>query len=179
MGDYNRGGRFGGKKSGGNFKGRRGSNDRDEDRPTMHQAVCNDCGNDCEVPFRPTGERPIFCSDCFKNKDDSSRGRDSRPRFENKRPNQFTGTRNTENLGKYLEQINVTLNKILQALSPVLTTRIKEIEASKTKQSKITQKKEIDTNAINSLVAAAIDNKTKKKTATKKSVAKKKKKKKK
>ncbi len=26
----------------------------------MHSAVCDDCGKRCEVPFRPTGDKPIF-----------------------------------------------------------------------------------------------------------------------
>jgi CxxC-x17-CxxC domain-containing protein len=28
-------------------------------------AVCDECGDNCEVPFRPTGERPVLCSACF------------------------------------------------------------------------------------------------------------------
>ena len=31
----------------------------------MYQAVCADCRKDCEVPFKPTGERPIYCKECF------------------------------------------------------------------------------------------------------------------
>ena len=30
------------------------------------KAVCADCGNECEVPFKPTGGRPVKCNDCFK-----------------------------------------------------------------------------------------------------------------
>ena len=32
----------------------------------MHRAICSDCGDACEVPFRPTGSKPIYCSNCFK-----------------------------------------------------------------------------------------------------------------
>ncbi len=32
----------------------------------MFPAVCEECGQACEVPFRPTGARPVFCSNCFK-----------------------------------------------------------------------------------------------------------------
>ena len=36
---------------------------------TMHPAVCGDCGASCEVPFKPTEGRPVFCKDCYaKNK---------------------------------------------------------------------------------------------------------------
>ncbi len=31
----------------------------------MHKAVCGKCGKDCEVPFRPSGDRPVFCNECF------------------------------------------------------------------------------------------------------------------
>jgi len=31
----------------------------------MHPAVCAQCGVDTMVPFRPSGERPVYCSDCF------------------------------------------------------------------------------------------------------------------
>ncbi len=55
----------------------------------MHKAVCDNCGKDCQVPFRPTSGKPIYCSDCFESKrgSDSERsgGRNfDRPRFEEK-----------------------------------------------------------------------------------------------
>jgi CxxC-x17-CxxC domain-containing protein len=31
----------------------------------MHKAVCSDCGKDCEVPFKPTEGRPVYCRECF------------------------------------------------------------------------------------------------------------------
>ena len=31
----------------------------------LHRAVCADCRKDCEVPFKPTGERPTYCKECF------------------------------------------------------------------------------------------------------------------
>lgn len=31
----------------------------------MHPAVCASCGAETEVPFEPTGERPVYCSDCY------------------------------------------------------------------------------------------------------------------
>ena len=37
------------------------------DRPPreMHPAVCAQCGTDTMVPFRPRGDKPVYCSDCF------------------------------------------------------------------------------------------------------------------
>ena len=31
----------------------------------MFPAVCNSCGKDCEVPFQPRQDRPVYCSDCY------------------------------------------------------------------------------------------------------------------
>ena len=27
--------------------------------------VCAECGNEAKVPFKPSGDRPIYCSECF------------------------------------------------------------------------------------------------------------------
>jgi CxxC-x17-CxxC domain-containing protein len=32
----------------------------------MTKTVCNDCKQDCEVPFKPTEGRPVYCRDCFQ-----------------------------------------------------------------------------------------------------------------
>ncbi|MBF0254726.1 MAG: hypothetical protein HQL11_06365, partial [Candidatus Omnitrophica bacterium] len=32
---------------------------------TWYEAVCSACGKLCEVPFQPTGERPVYCKVCF------------------------------------------------------------------------------------------------------------------
>ncbi len=41
----------------------------------MHPAVCAECGVETTVPFRPRGDRPVYCSDCFsKMRDTSPRG---------------------------------------------------------------------------------------------------------
>lgn len=33
----------------------------------MHKAVCAACGVECEVPFAPRGDRPVYCDQCFAN----------------------------------------------------------------------------------------------------------------
>lgn len=33
----------------------------------MHKAVCAACGAECEVPFAPRGDRPVYCDQCFAN----------------------------------------------------------------------------------------------------------------
>lgn len=40
-----------------------------ERRPReMYSAVCAECGRTAQVPFQPTGARPVYCSDCFQGK---------------------------------------------------------------------------------------------------------------
>ena len=31
----------------------------------MHDAVCAQCGKECQVPFEPKEDRPVYCSECF------------------------------------------------------------------------------------------------------------------
>ncbi|PKK81557.1 MAG: DNA-directed RNA polymerase [Thermoplasmata archaeon HGW-Thermoplasmata-2] len=31
----------------------------------MTKAVCSDCGKECEVPFKPTEGKPVYCRDCY------------------------------------------------------------------------------------------------------------------
>ncbi|MFA4871538.1 MAG: CxxC-x17-CxxC domain-containing protein [Patescibacteria group bacterium] len=76
-GGFNRG--FGGGKSFGNEKRFGG---RDGGKPAMYKATCSECGASCELPFKPTGDRPVFCRDCF-GKQGGGGGR----------PNKFGGER--------------------------------------------------------------------------------------
>ncbi len=31
----------------------------------MHSVVCAEWGKDATVPFKPRGDRPVYCSDCY------------------------------------------------------------------------------------------------------------------
>ena len=39
----------------------------------MHKAVCAECKKECEVPFKPSSDRPIYCKECFSKRKDSGR----------------------------------------------------------------------------------------------------------
>ena len=59
------GGRDSGSKSYGGFRSDFGS-DRSFSRPReMHKATCADCKSECEVPFKPTEGKPVYCRECF------------------------------------------------------------------------------------------------------------------
>ena len=40
----------------------------------MHSVTCAQCGKDAEVPFRPRGDRPVYCSDCYNQVRESGGG---------------------------------------------------------------------------------------------------------
>ena len=122
MGNFNRGRKFGGGGSRGrpDFRGPRGfgrGSDRDSDRPEgprrrdrdfvkdMHTVICDKCGTECEVPFKPTAGKPVYCSDCFRKGEGS--GSESR------------GSGNAGNFDpvkKEFEKLNKKLDKIMEAL---------------------------------------------------------------
>ena len=35
-------------------------------RRQMFPATCAECGKATEVPFEPRGDRPVYCSDCYR-----------------------------------------------------------------------------------------------------------------
>ncbi|MBP7088461.1 MAG: hypothetical protein KBB01_04095 [Candidatus Omnitrophica bacterium] len=43
---------------------RRSQNDGPRER-SFTRAICADCNKECEVPFKPSGDRPVYCSECF------------------------------------------------------------------------------------------------------------------
>lgn len=53
---------FGGGRSYGRDRGRRDDNFRER---SMTKVICAECGNECEVPFKPTADRPVYCRECF------------------------------------------------------------------------------------------------------------------
>ncbi|MEF8879290.1 MAG: CxxC-x17-CxxC domain-containing protein [Candidatus Thermoplasmatota archaeon] len=32
----------------------------------MHEVTCSDCGKQTEVPFKPDGDRPVYCRECYQ-----------------------------------------------------------------------------------------------------------------
>jgi len=61
------GGGYGGRSGGGGYGGRSGGGRRDDRPREMFDAKCGDCGNDCQIPFKPKDDRPVYCRECFQN----------------------------------------------------------------------------------------------------------------
>ncbi len=100
--DYRRSGRSSDRSS-------RRDSGRSSFEKRMHEVTCDKCGQSCEVPFKPTGGKPVYCSDCFRkeggSESQSSSRRESRPRQESNRPS------------AEFQQINAKLDKILEVLN--------------------------------------------------------------
>ena len=130
MRNFNRGNnRFGG---GRDFKRRDFGRRDSSDRFTMHQTTCSKCGNECEVPFRPTGEKPVFCNKCFEN----VRHSDSR-RFEGRN----TDRRVEDPYKKQFESLNWKLDKILKILTPAASPEVVQEEKKRKEAENLKPKK--------------------------------------
>jgi len=137
FGERNSGERnFGGRDSGGRDSGGRGFGNRGSERSMLHKAICDECGRECEVPFKPTGSKPVLCSSCFKGNSnvDSKRfggERESRkPRFED---NKIQTTVYNNEIGKeQLSQLNKKLDTILEALVSISAKIVNPEEAETT-----------------------------------------------
>ena len=62
----------GGYSSGGYSSGGGGGYGR-QDRE-MFSATCSTCGQEARVPFQPRGDKPVYCSNCFKPRESSGYG---------------------------------------------------------------------------------------------------------
>lgn len=121
-----RGGRpsFGGRKS---FGGDRGG--RSDGPAEMFKAVCSECGNSCEVPFRPSGDKPVYCNNCFSSKRE---GVDRKPRndFKDRAPRREFNDRpafapkpsfdakpaNNSGMEKQLADMNGKLDRLIRTI---------------------------------------------------------------
>jgi CxxC-x17-CxxC domain-containing protein len=170
-GNNNRGGGF----RGGNGGGGR-SNFRGGDREvTMHKTTCDECKKSCEVPFRPSGDKPVYCSDCFSTKrDDGNRG--GNRNFDNKTPRRDFNDRpnnsstqqpifskvvgSSDETKKQLAEINTKLDRLINAIEKlsqpkaevkpvvkVLPVVVKKVEIKKAPTLKAVVKKAIETKA--------------------------------
>jgi CxxC-x17-CxxC domain-containing protein len=143
QGGGNRGGGFRGGNGGGgrpSFGGNRGG---DRGPVTMHKAVCDECHKSCEVPFRPSGDKPIYCSDCFGEKRGNEAPRrefsDSAPRREfNDRPAApafskpvTSGPSMSDDTKKQLGEMNSKLDRLINAIEKLSQPKVSSVPAIK------------------------------------------------
>ncbi|RLI43988.1 hypothetical protein DRO61_12670 [Candidatus Bathyarchaeota archaeon] len=130
MSNYNRGNRSGGGRYGGGDFRRRDSGGRQ-----MHKTVCDECGKDCEVPFKPSGDKPIYCSSCFEKKEGGS------PRKPTRRSSGGGGFAKGDNThNKLLEQMRSLNTKLDEIINILEMKTAKETVLKKAKAKKVTKK---------------------------------------
>jgi CxxC-x17-CxxC domain-containing protein len=133
----NRGG-FGGNRSGGrpSFQKKEWGG-RDNRETVMHKATCGECNKACEVPFRPTGDKPVLCNECFGGKKDTGFGakKSFDNRFEERAPfgpKKSSGDREMRpirefkapnpNAGAFSDEVKKTLSEMNSKLDRLVTT---------------------------------------------------------
>jgi len=128
-----------GRPSGGSRFGRRDSEgSRDDDRPRnktfsrsndgdressggkggfeLHQATCDKCGRECDVPFKPTGNKPVYCRSCFREINSQETGRKPDNSDRNTFRDDFKPREKSNPSSDELDKINRKLDKIMRAL---------------------------------------------------------------
>jgi len=132
----------------------------------MHQAICSQCGKDCQVPFRPTGDKPIYCSDCYEKLGNNSNSwsygddRPQRPSYGDRNSGGNRSFSNNRDFGggrsfskpadnRQMEMVAKKLDRIIELLEgqrPVIKmvekTVEKKVEKKPAKKAKTTKKTE-------------------------------------
>ena len=133
------GSNFGDDRKRGSF----GSVKNDGDRE-MYHSVCAKCQKPCRVPFRPTGEKPVYCSDCFEPKQRDSKNFGPRKSFERRgERNTFREQRqpqNTSFLERHVERLTERVNA-LSATVERLTVSFENVEKQMEKLAKNKEEK--------------------------------------
>ena len=44
---------------------KKGTNPSTKPQRELFDAICAECGKPAKIPFQPTNDRPVYCSDCF------------------------------------------------------------------------------------------------------------------
>lgn len=123
-----------------------------EGQSDLHPATCATCNKACEVPFRPTGDRPVYCRDCFGKKSGNTGSESRFPKKDFTAPGvakpQFENRGGSDGVTRQLELVNAKLERLIQAVSALSFSKhvesveeMENVSAAKTK--KISKKKAI------------------------------------
>ncbi|HTM68280.1 MAG TPA: CxxC-x17-CxxC domain-containing protein [Candidatus Binatia bacterium] len=115
MKPFKRDGRFSGKNFGGPVRRGPGADRFGGDaKAFLFKTTCAECGEQCEVPFRPNGSKPVLCHRCFKKED----GGFSKPSF-GKKPfgrAPAAGGQDTAKLEMRLDAIESKIDRLIRAI---------------------------------------------------------------
>lgn len=119
-GGFNRGG-------GGGFSARKPwekggrSNDRGAGRAygaerEMFQATCAACHEACEVPFRPSGGKPVYCKNCF-DRSGRDEGRNEGRNFTRPDRGPRESHAHHDDIRQQLEQLNKKMDRLIELMT--------------------------------------------------------------
>jgi len=108
------------KNKGGDSREFRQNNSRlyGNDERRVFKTDCDACGRSCEVPFKPNGSKPVYCSACFDNKGMSLRKSRPEVRVSDPHVEQF-------------RSLHAKLDTVIKLLSPSSETEKIEKKAAK------------------------------------------------
>lgn len=136
-------GNYGSDRRGGRGGGRR------PERREMFSAVCDKCGRDCQVPFEPRGDKPIYCSDCFEDVEDRGSRSGGRRSFGGRDDRGGRRGGDSDVLLKKLDFIERKLDAILEILEEEDdSTTYSAVEKNFVERKKKEEKVEEDENKI-------------------------------
>ncbi len=142
--------RFGRGRSSGGFNRRSGR----RDEKTMHTVICDGCKKECEVPFKPTEGKPVYCNDCFK-----SRGKSNK-------------TNQQCNCKEELDKVNQKIDLILELVKGIKTMHTSNVEqvakTQDTRSESVSEKETVLSEKPKTKKVAVKKKTTKKKTVKKK-----------
>lgn len=189
-GSFGKGGNGGGFRKTGGFNDRKPFQKSFGDRPSfkkktwdngpksfhnddreMFQATCSGCGKNCQVPFKPSQGKPVFCDDCFtKTRNGESSARTSsygNDRFSKQAP--VAVNSNNDVVARQLQVISGKLDQLIELMaSKTNTSKPEKITDTKPV---VAAKKTVDTADLKATLQKAV--KSVKKVAVKKAPAKK------
>jgi CxxC-x17-CxxC domain-containing protein len=208
-GPENRGGGYKGGDRGGkpSFQNKSWGVDRGQsygstrDKP-LFKATCSDCKKSCEVPFRPSGDKPVFCSDCFNAKRDIDDSRGHNQGFENRAPKRDFNDRHAprveysrpsdprapfkpnalpavnDDTKRQLSDISFKLDKLISAIEKINTPVVPivtKVPTPKVETKKVVEKQVVKAPVVKKVIIKKIETPVaKKKVVVKKVVSKKK-----
>jgi CxxC-x17-CxxC domain-containing protein len=86
----------------------------------MTQATCDECKKSCEVPFRPTAGKPVYCNDCFRGQGGAGQDRAPRRDFNDRpqapRPSFTVGSEGGSDTKKQLDLLNSKMDKLIASI---------------------------------------------------------------
>jgi len=163
MGNFRDDGRNRFNNRGGGFRDRGGRRDGhrsgrpDRGPATMYQAVCDECGESCEVPFKPTNDKPVYCNTCFnahKGRSSDSGGyankNNDKPRPQVRTDRDFDSRKANGEIKSELHLLNEKIDSLVKLVEKVVVnqeiagvkgkTIVKELPAAKKNKATKTKK---------------------------------------